>query len=120
MLSLFGCFALERQIGSDGATWLDRELVARDHLPIAEAGFGHDLNDALNRRAKRLVEMGHTTAKEGMISIPRRTIAVLERQEVERVGKEMAKARGLTYARPGQANMLPGGWPASPLSPVGA
>jgi hypothetical protein len=62
------------------------------------------VNAALNRRAKRLVEMGHATQKEGFISIPRRAVAVLERQEVERVGKEMAKARGLTYApsRPGE------------------
>ncbi len=27
---------LDRQVGSDGATWLDRELVAKDHLPLAE------------------------------------------------------------------------------------
>ena len=89
---------LDRQVGSDGATWLDRELVAKDHLPITDAGFGREVNAALDRRAQRLVEMGHATAKDGFISIPRRSIAVLERQEVERVGKEMAAERGLTYA----------------------
>ena len=82
---------LHRQVGSDGATWLDRELVAKDHLPITDAGFGREVNIALDRRAQRLVEMGHATAKDGFISIPRRSIAVLERQEVERVGKEMAR-----------------------------
>jgi type IV secretory pathway VirD2 relaxase len=89
---------LDRQVGSDGATWLDRELVARDHIPLAGTGFGQEVNNALDRRAQRLVEMGHATTKDGFISIPRRAIAALERQEVERVGKEMAAERGLTYA----------------------
>jgi hypothetical protein len=95
---------LDRQVGSDGATWLDRELVAKNHLPIAETGFGREVNTALDRRAERLVEMGHATVKDGFISIPRRTVAVLEHQEVERVGKEMAAERGATYApsRPGE------------------
>jgi type IV secretory pathway VirD2 relaxase len=95
---------LDRQIGSDGATWLDRELVARDHLSIADTGFGREVNNALDRRAHRLVEMGHATTKDGFISIPRRTIAALERQEVDRAGREMAADRGLTYApsRPGE------------------
>jgi len=35
--------------------------------------------------------------KDGFISIPRRTVAALERQEIDRVGKEMAVERGLTY-----------------------
>lgn len=94
-------------MGSDGATWLDRELVAKDHLSVADAGFGREVNAALDRRAERLVEMGHATIKDDSISIPRRTVAVLERQEVERVGKEMAAERGLTYAPsgPGRASM---------------
>jgi hypothetical protein len=48
--------------------------------------------------------MGHASVKDGFISIPRRTITALERQEVERVGNEMAAERGLTYApsQPGE------------------
>ena len=99
---------LDRQVGSDGATWLDRELVAKDHLPITDAGFGREVNIALDRRAQRLVEMGHATAKDGFISIPRRSIAVLERQEVERVGKAMAAERGLTYAPSGPGEYVSG------------
>ena len=99
---------LDRQVGSDGATWLDRELVAKDHLPITDAGFGREVNVALDGRAQRLVEMGHATAKDGFISIPRRSVAVLERQEVERVGKEMAAERGMTYAPSGPGEYVSG------------
>ncbi|MBN8872628.1 MAG: relaxase/mobilization nuclease and DUF3363 domain-containing protein [Rhodospirillales bacterium] len=99
---------LERQVSHEGATWLDRELVAKDHLPLPDAGFGREVNAALDRRAERLVEMGHATIKNGFISIPRRSIAVLERQEVERVGKEMAAERGLTYTPSGPGEYVSG------------
>jgi len=99
---------LDRQVGSDGATWLDRELVAKDHLPITDAGFGREVNAALDRRAERLVEMGHATLKDDFISIPRRTVAVLERQQVERAGRQMAAERGLTYAPSGPGEYVSG------------
>jgi len=99
---------LERQVTSDGATWLDRELVAKDPLSLAKTGFGREVNGALDRRAERLVEMGLATVKDGVISIPRRTVAVLERQEVERVGKEMAAGRGLTYTPSGPGEYVSG------------
>lgn len=88
---------LEKQIGSHGATWLDRELIARDRMAIADSGFGREVTNALSRRAQRLVEMGLATTKDGNIHIPVRTVATLERQEVERVGQQMARERGLTY-----------------------
>jgi hypothetical protein len=42
--------------------------------------------------------MGHATAKDGKIDIPTSTVATLQRQEVGRVGQQMATERGLTYA----------------------
>jgi type IV secretory pathway VirD2 relaxase len=91
-------FDLERQIGSDGATWLDRELVARTPTPLGKTGFGRDVSRALDQRAERLVGMGHATVlTDGSLVLPRNLVGALERQEVERVGQEMAKARGLTF-----------------------
>jgi type IV secretory pathway VirD2 relaxase len=88
---------LEKQIGSHGATWLDRELVARERMATADSGFGRQLNNALGRRAQQLVEMGHATANDGNIHIPVSIVATLQRQEVERVGQQMARERGLTH-----------------------
>ena len=99
---------LDRQIGSDGTTWFDRELVAKDHLPITDAGFGREANAALDRRAQRLVEMGHATTKDGFISIPRRATAALERQKVERVGREMTAESGLTVSPSGSREFVSG------------
>jgi type IV secretory pathway VirD2 relaxase len=89
---------LEQQIGSDGATWLDRELVASTRTPLVKTGFGRDVAWALDRRAERLVETGHAKREgDGSFRPPRNLVATLERQEVERVGREMAKARGMNF-----------------------
>ena len=88
---------LEKQIGSNGATWLDRELIVRERMAIVDSGFGRQVNNALSRRAQRLVEMGHVIAKDGNIHISASTVATLQRQEVERVGQHLARERGLTY-----------------------
>ncbi|MEM7683277.1 MAG: DUF3363 domain-containing protein [Pseudomonadota bacterium] len=96
-LKLLSPIPLSQQVTHDGATWLDRELTARRPLSVAAHGFGREVNDALDRRAQRLVDMGHATAKDGRINTSRKTVAVLERREVERVGKALAAERGRTW-----------------------
>ncbi|MBR0963994.1 relaxase/mobilization nuclease and DUF3363 domain-containing protein [Bradyrhizobium diazoefficiens] len=88
---------LERQIATEGATWLDRELTAREPQVIADSGFGRDVSNALQRRTERLVEMGYATVREGTVRIPSHTVATLEQREVDRVGRQMAAERGLTF-----------------------
>ncbi|MER9064736.1 DUF3363 domain-containing protein [Mesorhizobium sp. M0698] len=50
---------LEAQIGSDGATWLDRELTVKNPVQLVRSGFGLDVDNALDKRATQLVRMGH-------------------------------------------------------------
>ena len=88
---------LDRQIASDGATWLDRQMTTNDRSDLRDSGFGREVGKAMNRRAQRLVEMGLATAKDGKIRAPVDFVAKLERLEVERVGHQMASERGLTY-----------------------
>jgi type IV secretory pathway VirD2 relaxase len=88
---------LDRQIASDGATWLDRQMTTNDRSDLRDSGFGREVGKAMNRRAQRLVEMGLATVKDGKIRVPVDTVATLERREIERVGHQMARERGLTY-----------------------
>jgi hypothetical protein len=88
---------LDRQIASDGATWLDRQMIVEDRSDLRDSGFGREIGKAMNRRAQRLVEMGLATTKDGKIRVPVDTVATLERREIERVGQQMARERGLTY-----------------------
>ncbi|MGO8740604.1 DUF3363 domain-containing protein [Rhodoblastus sp.] len=96
---------LERQIGSDGATWLDRELASRNRTDLASIGFGREVSEALERRRQSLVDQGQATRMEdGCIRAPKDLIARLEAAEVDRVGRRMAADRGLPFtpSKPGE------------------
>lgn len=95
---------LNRQVGSDGATWLDRELVSRDRTPLTQAGFGLEVSEAMDCR-QRLVDQGQAVRLEdGSIRAPKDLLERLERTEIERVGRQMAAERGLPYtpSQPGE------------------
>jgi len=97
--------SLDRQVGNDGATWLDRELASPNRTALAESGFGRDVSDAMERRRQSLVDQGHATRlDDGRIRAPKDLIARLEASEVNRVGKAMAAERGLSYtpSKPGE------------------
>ncbi|MFT8644774.1 MAG: DUF3363 domain-containing protein [Gluconacetobacter sp.] len=94
---LLSAFDLEAQIGSDGATWLDRRLVAgvSREADRVEAGFGGEVGDALARRQKALLDRGDASlTPEGMVRYRKNLLATLEAREVERVGQAMAGKRG--------------------------
>jgi hypothetical protein len=97
-ISVLSPTGLDQQIGHDGATWLDRELVSPSRATLANTGFGREVTEAMERRRLRLVNMGHAVRLEdGRIPVSKDFIANLERTEVTRVGKAMAAERGLTF-----------------------
>ncbi|MBR0962523.1 DUF3363 domain-containing protein [Tardiphaga sp. 538_B7_N1_4] len=100
---------LEQQIAGDGASWLDRELATRQRTPLTEAGFGQQVRQAMERRKATLLEQGHAwRAPDGNIRAPRDLVARLERQEISRVGPQMAAARGRTFQHVGVGERLSG------------
>jgi type IV secretory pathway VirD2 relaxase len=89
---------LQAQVGSDGAIWLDREMISRNRTPLAGAGFGRDVADAMERRKQALVDMGHASRlPDGGIRAPVDLLSRLECAEVNRIGRAMASERGLTF-----------------------
>src|SRR5258705_9532181 len=55
---VLSAFDLESQVEAEGATWLDRRLVGRGPADLAAAGFGRDVQQAMDRRRKHLIEQG--------------------------------------------------------------
>jgi hypothetical protein len=98
-ISILSPAGLDQQIRSDGATWLDRELASPSRTTLANSGFGREVAEAMERRRKSLLNMGHAVRLEdGRIRVSKdHLVANLERTEVTRVGKAMAAERGLTF-----------------------
>jgi type IV secretory pathway VirD2 relaxase len=102
-------FDLEAQIGSDGATWLDRELTSPCRTLLTQAGFGRDAANALERRKQTLADMGYASRlPDGGIHAPGDLLSRLERAEVTRVGRAMAAARGLAFKEAKTGNYVSG------------
>ena len=104
-LSVLSALELEAQIRSDGATWLDRQLLARDRVPLAQSGFGLEVEEALEqRRQHHLVHGDARRQTDGRVRYRRDLLATLKRRELARAGAELATARGVPFrmAAPGE------------------
>ena len=112
---------LERQIGSDGATWLDRELVAdaRTRWPSGLRPGGEGCAPAPRRAAGG--DGPRHGLGDGRHHPAQGPIAALERQEVDRVGTaDGGRARAALCAERAGGICDRRGWRASPISPAGA
>ena len=98
-MRVLSAYDLDRQVTSDGATWLDRQLVSRGQGTFADAGFGVEVRSALERRKGELIRQGHAwSTPEGGVRARKDLLPTLERQEVERVGRKFAMERGLAFS----------------------
>ena len=88
---------IEQQIGSEGATWLDRELVRAGDGEIRDAGFGHEAREAMMQRRQWLIAQGFARSENGCAVYPTSMIAELRRRELAKAGAEIAADRGLPY-----------------------
>jgi hypothetical protein len=95
---------LDRQAGSDGATWLDRELITDRPEPLRDAGFGRETRAALAQRRQWLITEGLAQEEQGRIVYRANLLAVLRRREMNRIAGQLSDELGLSYAeaKPGQ------------------
>jgi len=88
---------LEKLIGAEGATWLDRELVAVDPASLRDAGFGHDARDAQASRRQWLVAQGFAEEEAGRTIYRAGMIDALQRRELLRVGAQLSRELGMGF-----------------------
>jgi type IV secretory pathway VirD2 relaxase len=102
-------YDLNRQVTSDGATWLDRELVRRNQSTLSQSGFGAEVREALEQRKGELVRQGHVRRMlEGRAFVRTDLLETLQRQEVERTGRELAAQRGRAFQAIGDGQTVCG------------
>jgi hypothetical protein len=97
-IRILSTFDLERQIGSDGATWLDRRLVGAGESDLSASGFGEQVREAMDRRREHHIEHGDAAPQpDGRIAYRRNLIATLQEREVARAGEELAAKKSLPF-----------------------
>jgi len=104
-LRVLSALDLEGQIASDGATWLDRQLLARDPVSVVQSGFGLDVEAALEQRRQHHLTRGDARRDaDGRVHYRRDLLATLERRELARTGGELAATHAVPFrlAAPGE------------------
>lgn len=88
---------LEKLVGIEAATWLDRDLVAPNSEPLRDAGFWHDAREAQARRRQWLVMQGFAQETGGGTVYQPGMIADLQRRELVRVGAQLSRELGMPF-----------------------
>ncbi|MCA1414393.1 MULTISPECIES: relaxase/mobilization nuclease domain-containing protein [Bradyrhizobium] len=96
-ISVRSDLSIEAQVTASGATWLDRQAVARDPVVLGQAGFGAEVRDAMHRRAEQLVEHGLAERQARGLVFAKNLIGALRRREVDALGKQLAAETGQPF-----------------------
>jgi type IV secretory pathway VirD2 relaxase len=94
---------LDQQVGTDGATWLDRELVSGHPEQTRDSGFGHEFREATQRRRQWLIEQGLAQETPERMVYRSDMLAILQKRELTRIAGQLSDQLGLAYVetRPG-------------------
>ncbi|WP_258869673.1 DUF3363 domain-containing protein [Paracoccus thiocyanatus] len=87
------------QVTASGATWIDRQAVAREPVALSEAGFGAEVRQAMQRRAEHLIEEGLAERQGSRVVFARRLLDRLRDREVGALVKKIAAETGMSYGR---------------------
>ncbi|AUC99861.1 type VI secretion protein [Bradyrhizobium sp. SK17] len=99
---------IDRQITATGATWLDRQNIAREPAALSEGGFGAAVREAMDRRADHLVGQGLGERHGQRVTFNRGLIDTLRRRELEAVGEKLAAETGRPFNRAGSGEYVAG------------
>jgi type IV secretory pathway VirD2 relaxase len=87
---------IEGQIRAEGATWLDRQLLARE-AALSSSGFGADVREAMERRVDHLVDQGLAGREGRRVVFARDLLATLRRRELEQAVRTLSAETGLPF-----------------------
>ena len=96
-LALRSDLALAEQITANGATWLDRQLVAAEPQ-ITGSGFGIEVEQAKIARAEHLAEQGLARRQGNRLTLARDLIATLRDRELASAASTIAHRTGLDHS----------------------
>ena len=88
--------AIEAQISAAGATWLDRQLLAKESA-ISAGGFGAELREAMDRRIDHLVEQNLARRQGQRAIFARDLLNTLRGRELDEAISKLEADTGLAH-----------------------
>jgi type IV secretory pathway VirD2 relaxase len=90
---------LGTQVKASGATWIDRQLVAREPAPLGGGGFGADVRAAMESRTQHLIEQGLARRQGQQVIFTRNLLETLRRRELGSIGEKLTAEMGMPFRK---------------------
>jgi type IV secretory pathway VirD2 relaxase len=88
---------LQQQIRAPGATWLDRQLLARQPAVMGGGGFGTKVREAMDRRVEHLAGAGFARRQGQRVLFARNLLDTMRSRELNDTAGKIAAETGLVY-----------------------
>ncbi|OYX74022.1 MAG: type VI secretion protein [Caulobacter sp. 32-67-35] len=98
------------QVTATGATWLDRQAIAREPVALGGGGFGAEVRDAMDRRAAHLIEQRLAERQGRSVIFARNLIDTLRQREVEALGEKLSSETGRPFSKAGTGEYVAGAY----------
>ena len=100
---------ISAQVTATGATWLDRQAIAREPVALG-GGFGAEVRDAMDRRAEHLIEQRLAERHGRSVIFSRNLIDTLCQRELEALGEQLAAETGRPFSKAGTGEYVAGAY----------
>lgn len=99
---------INEQVTAFGATWLDRQNIAREPVALSEGGFGAEVREAVSARAEHLVAEGLAERQGSRIRFARDLLDTLRCRELNAAGARLATEAGQPFKQAGNGDYVAG------------
>ena len=101
---------IDTQVKASGATWIDRQLVARELASLGGGGFGAEVQSAMTARADHLIQQGLARRQGQQIVYARSLLDTLRERELDAAGAKLAAETGTPFQKAASGDYIAGAY----------
>lgn len=100
--------SVDQQVTASGATWLDRQAIAREPASLGSGGFGAEVSDALDRRAEHLIRQDLARRQGQRVIFNRDLLNTLRKRELDHAAAKLSDKLGRPYTPSASGDFVAG------------
>jgi len=101
---------IDAQVKAAGATWIDRQLIAREPASLGGGGFGAEVQSAMTARADHLIEQGLARRQGERLVFARNVLDTLRRRELDAIGEKLSSETGTPFQKAASGEYVTGAY----------
>jgi type IV secretory pathway VirD2 relaxase len=98
---------IEAQVTAPGATWIDRQLLAKE-VALSGSGFGAEVREAMDRRVEHLASEGLAHRQGQRVIFARDLLITLRERDLSVAAARISAETGLPYRPSGEGKYVAG------------